>query len=254
MKNRSYVSNFTLNVANKISTVGKLWAVRATEQKYKLCTPDYRRVKQVFLDETTGELYEQYQLVRGIEQADGSYLPVGENEDISDARESQLPKNILSLTAHYADQVDEHLFPSKNQGYFFEVLSGKKGPNPTHLQNYQLIRLLMNTPNLALLGKCNLQGNEGLFRVGVFRNQLYIQKQLYPEDLNTYEFESYEFPDILQRTAEEVAPKLARDFTPDMYRNDVADRLFKVATGTFSTPSEMPFDALFDALKELADV
>ena len=59
---------------------------------------------------------------------------------------------------------------------------------------------------------------------------------------------------ILQRTAEEVAPKLARDFTPDMYRNDVADRLFKVATGTFSTPSEMPFDALFDALKELADV
>lgn len=250
MKTRSYVSKFTMSIGGKIATEGRLMAIRATKDDYKLCTPDYKPVRQVYMDED-GNIYERHELSRGVQISKGEPLvPVGDNEEIESARTSNMPKNILEFDVYRTEDVARHIFPSENQAYMFQVARNRKGlTNPQHMQNYKALVALLNNPGVALIGKCNLNNHEGLFRAGLFNGQMYLQKQLYPEGINQFEDldDLGEMDAIIDKMAS-VVPNLTSDFDPTAYKDDIAHRLQRLAYG-IEAPDEAPdFDDIINSL------
>lgn len=250
MKTRSFAKNFTINVDGKISTTGRLLSIRATKDHLKLCTPDYGRVRKVYLDED-GNIWEEWQLSRAIEVSkDLPLQPAADKKEIDKARESLLPKNILEFSVFKEEDVNEHTFQTEGQGFLFQVTRNNKGvANSLQMQNYKAIVALLQTPGVALVGKANVQNHEGLYRAGLYKGQLYIQKQLYPEDLNEFEdLDDLGDMDDIVRKMSDVAPRLMKTFDPDDYRDDVAQRLQTLVTDGVVEEVEVSFDTILESL------
>ena len=82
------------------------------------------------------------------------------------------------------------------------------------------------------MGKMNLQGYEGLFRLGLYQGLITVQRQLYPEDLNQFDFSTPDV-DLETRTlALEASRALLSEFEPESYRNSITERLAAIKAGT----------------------
>lgn len=254
MRTRSYVGNFTMRLGG-LSTVGRLLAIRKTEDKVKLCTEDGSKVTQVYLG-PDGTIYpNKDNLYRGIEvKGDSKMEVIGDAKSVTAARASQLPLNEITFTLHKASDVDNHVFASENQGYLFQprVLRNKL-VDPHSLKNYAGILAMMQDPNYCLIGKCNLQHHEGLFRAGLFRNQLYIQKQLYPEKLNEWDLDDVEIDEAFQKAANKSLETFTQDFNPSAYDDTIAARIALLADGGLTDDDQANQDVL-DALMEMMNV
>lgn len=232
MKTRSYVANFEMRLG-PLETTGRLLPVRATEDKVKLCTRDGGKVTQVYIDEQ-GKVYRnRYELYRGIEVKGESKLTVlGSASKLAEVRTSQLKKNSITFSLHNTRDVLRCVFPSENQGYIFApALLKNKKVDPHAAKNYEAILAFMQDPEITLLGKCNLAGHEGLFKAGLYRDHLYIQKHLYPEDLNDLELEETKVPAKVAEATSMVARKMVETFDPAHYDNTIARRIALLAEG-----------------------
>jgi len=259
MAPRIYCKDLTLKFG-PASTRGLIQGVRATdtEGKFKLCTPDLRAVRQVYIDDDEN-IYFKDELDRASVDGEGNLIPASA-DDIAAAKASRLSLNVLELTAHDSADVDQHIFPDKSQAYIFtpgwkedktkQVIQN----NPANMRWYDFINVIVRDPSLALIGKCNLQNHEGIFRLGIHQGNLFLQKQLYPELLNRYDPTEIRINDEITAEARKVARKLIQDFEPTAYENEISRRLEMVKTGDF-TAQDVPVEDDFDllaALKEFA--
>lgn len=182
---KSYVNNFTLRIGS-ISTIGRLVAVEQSvpvKAKTKFVTPDGKSVKKVYVAEddllnATPTVFQEGQLEKAVLNDEGENVLVGK-ENLAAVKTSQLPKNVLNLTVHDANDVDSQLVSGKNAVYVF--LPDEK--DPANVQWGELLIEIVRQSGQAFIGMCNLNNHEGLFRVGLWRGQLTIQKQLYPEQV-----------------------------------------------------------------------
>ena len=82
-----------------------------------------------------------------------------------------------------------------------------------------------------MIGVCNLRGNEGLFRLGLYQGYLTIHKQQYPAELNQYDRYYPNLEGAVQDKAVEASRKVTEGFDAADYVNKVAERLAKVTAG-----------------------
>ena len=221
-----------------IKVIGRLMPIRAPKAKetaLRLCTPEGKPVRQVYINDETGELYEKDELGRAREE-DGELVPVPIDEVI-EAKQSELPKNEINLTVHRTDDVERYLFPSDNNAYVFEPVrkneKNKIVPDPLNVQMHDLVNVMIReNPDITLLGEMNLQGHEGLFRLGLYHGKISFQRQLYPEDLNQYDFVAPSLEPEVRGMAAEKAHRLISGFEPERYRNMISARLSAIESGS----------------------
>lgn len=226
---RAHVGDFTLRISH-FTARGKLMSIRKSEDKdskRKLMTPNGQRVVQVYRD-PEGEIWRKDQLGRGIENEDGSLTPVDAGA-IEEAKESALTLNAFEPVAHDAEAVDEFLYPADSNGYLFIPVvrnaSNKVVEDPVNDENYEYMNLLVRNPNVAFIGRCNIQGSEKMLRLSTYRGFICVQEQLYPEEV--HEFETFE-PTVSRadRTKlKKLAESMVKPFDPEDYPNEVTQRI-----------------------------
>lgn len=232
---RAYISDFTIHF-NQATIKGALYPVRQPEEnKFSYCTPDGGMVTQTYQDES-GKLWEKSDLKKfDRKKADEEgTLEILDPKDIYAARSSDLPPNILNVTAHPRSDVDQFVFPGKTQAYILKpiIKKGKKEIiDPVNSQWYDFLNVVVRDSDAALIGVCNLRGHEGLFRLGIYQGYLTIQKQQYPAEL--YQYDRY-YPTLegaVHDKAVEVSRKVTEGFDAAEYVNKVAERLAQVTAG-----------------------
>ena len=240
---KAYASQVTIHFGN-CTTTGALYPVRTTSTtpKFKLATPDAKPVEQVYRDED-GKVWEKDVLKRGLFNAEEQFELVSDNV-VEEAKESQLPLNIFNLTAHPKEDVDRFVFPSTNQAYILRPMvknsKNKEVKDPVNIQWYDFVNVLLRDSDVALLGICNLQNHEGLFRLGLYQGWITVQKQLYPEELNQYGDYTPTLDYAVREKAVEVSRRAAQKFDAAEYVDHIAERLAAIKPGaeidTTATP------------------
>lgn len=183
VKLKAYANGFVLRLGS-ISTTGALIGAENTVKKgppVKFVTPDGKAVNKVYIaaDEALDEhptIFKEDELEKGIVATDTDDIVLVGKDNLAEAKKSSLPKNVLNLTIHDKDEVDRQVLGGKNTTY---VLLPDEN-DPVNVQWYDLLREVIRKSGKAFVGVCNLQNHEGLFRVGLWRNNITIQKQLYP--------------------------------------------------------------------------
>lgn len=186
-KMKAYVSKFTIRLG-PISMVGRLISLPKPGQKKKkypfvLSTPNGEPVQQRYISESDPSvLYTTDELHRAIKKDDGTLVPV-ETETITEVKKSELAKDVINLTVHDADAVNDSLFPADTNAYVFEP----DFSDPVNIQWHSLITaLLAEHPEFAYVGICNLRNSEGLFRIVLWRDRLVVQRLMYPDEINDH--------------------------------------------------------------------
>ena len=186
-KLKAYVSKFTIRLG-PISMIGRLISLPKPGQKQKkypfvLSTPNGDPVSQRYINENDPTvLYTSDELHRAVKKPDGTLVPV-EAEKITETKKSELAKDVINLTVHDADVVNDSLFPADTNAYVFEP----DFSDPVNIQWHSLITaLLAEHPEFAYVGICNLRNNEGLFRIVLWRDRLVVQRLMYPDEINDH--------------------------------------------------------------------
>ena len=256
-KPRAYVSQLTVHFGNA-TTVGTLRPIRKpeshTQPQYALCTPNGEPVEQVYRDKD-GQVWTKDQLARYDKKKaeDDGEVQIISQDTINEAKASSLPLNVINLTAHPKEDVEQYVFPSTNQAYIFEpvVKKGTKEINdPVNTQWYDFMNVILQDGDIALVGMCNLQNHEGLFRLGLYQGWITLQKQLYPEELNQYNHYTVGLNSMVKDKAIDVSRKTIRVFDAEQYVNLVAQRLADIdvtrsnVSGTPITPVPTELDMM----------
>jgi len=239
-----------------LTTTGKLTSLRATkpaEAVLAYCTAEAKPVHQVYMDDD-GKIYHKEDLGRA-RVVDGVLEPVP-LESVVEAKASSLPLNTLNLTVHKVVDIQEHIFPSANSAYVFQpvIKHGKKIiDDPVNVQYHDAIKaILTENPDIALVGVCNLQNYEGLFRLSLYKSFIIVQKQLYPENLNQFDFETPGLESKPRQAAVKLSHKLVESFEPSQYKDTITSRLVSLEGGSVGTlPEVQKVDTEFDILAAL---
>lgn len=255
-KPRAYVGSFTIHFG-PATTSGRLLPVRSPEKAPKLhyCTPTGEPVKQCYID-NDGKTYFHDELGRATMDDDGNLIPV-DKDAVDQAKTSDLPLNVLNLTAHNLDEVQKYLFPSNNNAYIFEPVI-KNGKNiiddPVNVQWHDFLNVIVRDSDAVFIGKCNLRNHEGLFKLSHYQGYLTVQKMLYPEDLNQYEPMHPELDAVVRDKALSVVRNLVQPFDPDTYTNIIAERLTQVTDQDFDLSNmDLPTREQSPATIDLSD-
>lgn len=234
-KPRAFVGDFSIH-CGPITTRGRLLPVKLPkEDGPKMCTPDGRSVQQVYQDDE-GTIWYRDQLGRGTLNEDGTFTLV-DAEALNEAKQSDLPANVIDLTIHNADEVAGYLWPSDHNAYIFDpiIKNGKKViDDPVNRKWHDLLNIMVRESGVVFLGKANLpRSTEGLYRLAIYQGHIVIQRMLYPEDLHQYETMNLTVSDDEKRQAIGVVRKLVTPFDPEAYEDEVRRRVAEVAAAEF---------------------
>lgn len=232
-KLKAYVSKFTVRVG-PVSMVGRLISTMKPGQKsekspdkFVMVTPgDNAQVVQRYIDPAKPKkLWEPGDLDRAKVLPDGSLVPV-DKEQIAEVKKSELPKDVLNLTVHDTDEVENAVFPDAATAYVFEP----DFSDPVNVQWHSLLlAVLSEHPEFTYMGVCNLRNNEGLFRLTVWRERLVVQRMVYPEALEDHKpladahLTTVDKPAM--NKAVKMMTKLTQPFDADEYVNETRQRL-----------------------------
>lgn len=261
MAPRVYVKEFTMKLGPAITT-GLLTPIRSSdgEPSFNLCGPKGQKVYQIYKDDE-GNYYEFDELSRAVKEKDedgDEVLRMVDKEEIDKAKTSKLEPNFLELTMHRSVDISRFMFPDKGQGYVFKPCvrnsKGKVIPSAKNDKWHEFLNIILRDGDVALVGKCNLRNHEGFFRLGLYQGNIFLQKQLYPENLHNYDFFEPTLSDELAEKARMFTEKNVREFNPEDYDNQIKARLEMIASGDFSAKEALgtPEEEL-DILAELEE-
>lgn len=231
---KTYASDFTISLG-PLQWNGSLVGIRAKESKpeFHFVSPTGKAVEQRYIEEGTGALFRVGELNKIFVQGDEETTLT--QDEVKSIGESQKPLNVLPLTIHDAAEVDQYLFPDKNQGYVF--VPDIKVPELQRIFN--ALKMLLASGEKALVGICNLQNHEGLFRLDLFRGHLYVHKQCYPAEIKDHlvietqmveeATEDWGPHHLLRKDFDAVVrmvEKQTQPFDPATYKNAVAEKQF----------------------------
>ncbi len=220
---KAYANKFILRIG-PIQTSGRLISLYGTQSKettFKLCTPDGQSVRQTWQTED-GLCWDKNDLQLGQANDEGVFV-VFSAEEIAEQKKSSLPKNILNLNPHPVEQVNAKLHHSKaGSSYVFYP----DEDDPVNVDWFNLLRAVVSENVYSLVGPCNLQNHEGLFKLTLWRNQLVLEKQSYPEEINPHEeLEKAEQTEEATKKALTLLGKLSTDFNIESYRDTIKEKL-----------------------------
>lgn len=224
VKPKAYVGNFTIRIG-PIQMVGKMFPIRKPKEStgFKLCTPDGRQVQQVYTPtDGSDEVFTYSELERGVLDDDGVMKLVGQ-ENIAEAKTSDLPNNVINVTVHDSTELDGMLWPSDDNAYLFEPNSA----DPTNVQWHEVLLALLNKGNKAYVGMCKFHNHDGFYRLTVWRDRIVMQKQLFPEALHDHSKYPAEVKvqAAITKKAASVMDKITEPFDPSLYADQQTSRV-----------------------------
>jgi hypothetical protein len=246
-KPRSYVSNFTIHFG-PATTTGRLLPIRMPDKSQKLhyCTQEGEPVKQCYIDEN-GKTYFIDELGRATMDDDGNLVQVN-SDAIQDAKTSDLPLNVINLTAHSSEEIERFLFPSNNNAYIFDPViknsSNKIINDPVNTQWHDFMNVLIRDSEATFVGMCNLRNYEGLFKMSHYQGYIVVQKMLYPENLNQYDPVRPELDPVVRDKALSVVRSMIQPFNPDAYKNAISERITEAVSKDFDPESFKPAERI----------
>lgn len=193
--------------------------------------------------------FKMSELDKAKEVTKGTFVRLSK-EEIAGIGKSELEPNILDLTVHRAEDVDAQMFASDNAYIFY--------PNGNSAQ-YGVLLEMVDLPNLAFVGLCNLQNHEKLLRLSRWGENLVVQTMLYPADLSERETvpikEDAKFGTFKAAMTQFVETSVT-NFDPTAYTNARKAKLLELqAGGTIVTSDSSPVtdsdDVALDKLMEL---
>lgn len=237
MARSSYVSDFTIRLGN-ITTRGKLMSIRnsASDEDTKTVqiTPDVQRVRRVWRG-PDGTIYEDGTLGRATVDSEGNLTPV-DKEAIAEAKRSALTLNVFEANVHKRSDIDSFLYPDKSQGYVF-IPQIKQGKNvvddPVNDHAHEILNAMVQNPKIAMISRVNLQNNEGMFRLSMYRGHIALQKQLYPEEVHEFPILSIKLGKEDKAKAAKLAEAMVKDFDPEDYPNEITKRIIEATAEGF---------------------
>lgn len=247
-KLKKYVTDMTLRLG-PVTTNGSLIPIRASipvakKAPFKMVSPSGEKVTQRYVTEG-GDTFYPGELKRAYEAEDGS-LVIMEADEAKEAKSSGLPKNVLSLVAHEAAEVDARTYPSDKNAYVF-VPNDKDPSNKVYAD---LLTAMLAQSDKALVGLANIRNTEGMYRLSLWRGNIVIQQQLYPESINDHEAVGVN-TDLADK-AIKVVDKIAVPFDPEMYRDTSEENIARFAAEYEASEGEVaPTKGKTDALVDI---
>lgn len=181
-----HVKDFTIRL-NSITTTGALYPVQATVKSNVVsCTPDGRAVSRVYVpkdDPTGGEVFYDSQIEKATKDDEGNLHLVGK-DNLTAAKASTLPKNVLNLTVHEEADLDGQVWPSDHKSYIFVP----HGDDDANVQWHNLLRELVAKSGKAFVGQAVIKtSSEAFYRIKLWRGYMTIVRQVAPEQINDHE-------------------------------------------------------------------
>lgn len=226
----NHVKDFAINLG-PVTTYGSLKAVRKSEAKagkpkFHYAAPDGVRVEQRYLHPGTGELFEVKELRRVQETPEGDKLV--DQEELAQAKEGVLPKDVLTLSVYNYEEVIDYLWPSKNNAYVFYPHVKNKANVGWSL----FLRTAVSEPGLVFLGMSKIKtANEAVYRLTTWRGRLVVQHMCFPAELNDHEVDETLLEGNLRNKAIAKARSLVEPFDPAKYRDLLSERLSELGEG-----------------------
>lgn len=254
---RTYVGSMTLRF-NAMTVRGRLMPVyKSEESNIKMCVPGKGLpVYQKYLD-AEGNIYERGDLGRAVVDDDGNMTEI-DADALAAAKISGLPSNILSLTAHEPENVEQFMQPDSTKAYLFEpvIKEGKKvREDPENDHYHDLLNVMVRDSGLTYLGYANIHGAEGIFKVGMYQGYLTVQRQVFPENLNQFDVIHPSVNPIEREKLLAIARASVRPFNPEEYRSKVREAVEAVKNADFDpsstvveAPREVDFSAALDQM------
>ncbi len=224
---KSVVGQFVVHMGPATVT-GSLHSIKAPEPKSTIvtCGPNGEIVKQGYSD---GEnFWTQKECGKGEKQEDGS-MKLLSAEAVALAKASPLPKNILNVEIHRAEEVDKFLFRSPDSSYvmFPVIKNGRKViEDPANDKWYEFIRTAVaESPEHTFVGRANIRNKESTVRLGIHEGHLMIERMLYPEQLNEFPEPSGGLTATEKAKAKAIVQALATPFDLGAHKDSVPERL-----------------------------
>lgn len=227
-KFKAYVSELTIILETMLVRGRAVNVCKSKDQtnvSFSYCSPeDANPVEQCYKDTVTGKYYKVEDLhKRPKTSKDDDEVPVLTSEALKELRESQLPKNVLTLSVFRAAEVNSMTYWDSTEGYVFQP---ETGVPQNILFNNMLAAAIHENPQYVLLGMCNLHGHEGLFRLDVWRGNLTLHKIKYPSSLNDHPVRDHNIDEKGVKAISAVLDKIAKPFDPAAFHNRTAERIF----------------------------
>lgn len=215
MSQKPYVSEVTLALG-PMEVVGGVYPPAVTnaskEERLVLVCPgceDTHKVEQFYqCPDVADHIFKMGELDKA-KDVDGELVRVSA-EEAAAARESELPKNVLDIRIHTAEEIKGKTLPSGST-YVYRPKSGAKFYGV-------LIDLIQKRPDLVFMGHMNLRGKDKFMKVDVALNgQLVLEEMMWPEDVDFYAPPEADYKESLLDIAEQMVDQQVTPFDPDEY-------------------------------------
>lgn len=141
-------------------------------------------------------------------------------EEIVAAKVGTLAKATVDLAVHPAEQVTRSCRPGK-KGYLLRPAKTKGEVDPTTEKMYGLLMsLVVDRPDLALVGALRLRDNRAPYRITVFDGQLYLEEVVLPDQIRERDVIDIEVLPSQAKMLVDLAEQLRTDFDPSVHAWD----------------------------------
>lgn len=217
---KAYVSEFRIAVG-PVTTTGALVKIDKTDKTGSYvsvcpdCTTEPTKPRQAYICDACESQHTIGELLKA-KEIDGE-LKFVSKEQITEAKTSDLPKNVLKVTVHPSDEVWEQTYGVGGNAYVFVPAAAD--------EYYATLVALVADPGRTYLGVCNLRNSEGLFRLQVWRDQLVVQKIAWPDEIDALEAPELTVDEEIVKFAKEFVDRITVPFDASSYKSTVKDKL-----------------------------
>lgn len=236
-----------------VSIPVKLFTATSSQQvHFNMLNPETKsRVKQQYVDASTGEVVDRSTLVKGYEYGKDQYVIFTEEELKALETERSSALDIVEFVP--LESVD---LLQVEKSYYL-------GPDKGGDKAYRLLVDSMKRTNKVAVGRWAARGKEQLVVLRPYRDGLLLHQMFYANEVRPFDEidtgATYEFKPIERELAERLIEQLSADaFHPDKYKDEYAERVHaavekKVQGEQVHVAQEAPkaqIIDLFEALKK----
>jgi DNA end-binding protein Ku len=203
-----------------VSIPVKLFTATSSEQvRFNMLHPETKsRVKQQYIDASTGEVVDRNELVKGYEYGKDQYVVFTDEE-------------LKSLEAERSSSLDIVEFVPLDSVDLLQVeKSYYLGPDKGGDKAYRLLVEAMNRTGKVAVGRWAARGKEQLVVVRPYKDGLILHQMFYANEVRAFDEidtgATYEFKPVEHELAERLIEQLSSDaFHPENYKDEYAARV-----------------------------
>lgn len=235
-------SDVTLRFGSAV-VMGRTVSAQISDPKPNVSSvgPDGEPVKQVYVD-SKGKVVDRSDLGKRMKVAKDEYIDVTPSI-LAEAKESDLPKNMVTLTAYKPSDIDSQ-FVSEGKLYLFDTAKkDSKGnpvkPDPANEQWCDFLYAIVEKGDVVLLGTALMSRNdEAPYRLVIHRGNLALEKLSFPTMLREFESRPVKLTADVKKKAYAAAKSAIKEFNPLDFPDNHLHNLLQIRDGKFQSSAK----------------